>query len=196
MRADAASSGTTSWNGPWNAACGASKTFRSYRQARPCAEHHRRRLRSQIKTDRAGTCSAPTTARQWSSTPDTAASATAKASSSTNCGARTITAVDIHWLRTPRPRLGHGDVEREVEDRSPRRCQLRNIREAICAPIRLRQPRSEGDGNAGSFFKNPVVDECVSSSCRPSSGPTCRFTSGGMRRQGGLAADGSSTRPG
>ena len=32
-----ASSGTTSWNGPWNAVCGASKTFRSYpaRRARP-----------------------------------------------------------------------------------------------------------------------------------------------------------------
>ena len=58
-----------------------------------------------------------------------------------------ITAVDIRLSRTPRPRLGYGDVEREVEARGG--VTLRNIREAICA------------GNAGSFCKSPVVDECV-----------------------------------
>ena len=42
-----------------------------------------------------------------------------------------ITAVDIRLSRTPRPRLGYGDVEREVEARGG--VTLRNIREAICA---------------------------------------------------------------
>ena len=33
-----------------------------------------------------------------------------------------ITAVDIRLSRTPQPRLGYGDVEREVEARGARRC--------------------------------------------------------------------------
>ena len=70
-----------------------------------------------------------------------------------------ITAVDIRLSRTPRPRLGYGDVEREVEARGG--VTLRNIREAICAIRRAKLPDPKVTGNAGSFFKNPVVDECV-----------------------------------
>ena len=70
-----------------------------------------------------------------------------------------ITAVDIRLSHTPRPRLGYGDVEREVEARGG--VTLRNIREAICAIRRAKLPDPKVTGNAGSFFKNPVVDECV-----------------------------------
>ena len=56
---------------------------------------------------------------------------------------------------TPRPRLGYGDVEREVEARGG--ATLRNIREAICAIRRAKLPDPAVLGNAGSFFKNPVV---------------------------------------
>lgn len=66
-----------------------------------------------------------------------------------------ITAVDIRLSRTPRPRLGYGDVEREVESRGG--ATLRNIREAICAIRRAKLPDPAVLGNAGSFFKNPVV---------------------------------------
>ena len=66
-----------------------------------------------------------------------------------------ITAVEIALTHTPRPRLGYGDVEREVEARGG--ATLRNIREAICAIRRAKLPDPAVLGNAGSFFKNPVV---------------------------------------
>ena len=75
-----------------------------------------------------------------------------------------ITAVDIRLSRTPRPRLGYGDVEREVEARGG--ATLRNIREAICAIRRAKLPDPKVTGNAGSFFKNPVVDESVAQQLR------------------------------
>ena len=77
-----------------------------------------------------------------------------------------ITAVDIRLSRTPRPRLGYGDVEREVEARGG--TTLRNIREAICAIRRAKLPDPKVTGNAGSFFKNPVVDESVAQQLRAS----------------------------
>ena len=70
-----------------------------------------------------------------------------------------ITAVEIALTHTPRPRLGYGDVEREVETRGG--ATLRNIREAICAIRRAKLPDPAVLGNAGSFFKNPVVEAPV-----------------------------------
>ena len=70
-------------------------------------------------------------------------------------GRAIITAVEIALTHTPRPRLGYGDVEREVEARGG--ATLRNIREAICAIRRAKLPDPVVLGNAGSFFKNPVV---------------------------------------
>ena len=70
-----------------------------------------------------------------------------------------ITAIEIALHRTPRPRLGYGDVEREVEARGG--ATLRNIREAVCAIRRSKLPDPAVLGNAGSFFKNPVVEAPV-----------------------------------
>ena len=67
-----------------------------------------------------------------------------------------ITAIEIRLSHTPCPKLGYGDVEREVEARGG--TTLRNIREAICAIRRAKLPDPAVLGNAGSFFKNPVVD--------------------------------------
>ena len=61
--------------------------------------------------------------------------------------------------RTPQPKLGYGDVEREVEARGG--ASLRNIREAISAIRRAKLPDPKQTGNAGSFFKNPVVEAPV-----------------------------------
>ncbi len=67
-----------------------------------------------------------------------------------------ITAVTFGLSRTPRPEIGYGDVQREVEARGG--ATLRNIREAVCAIRRAKLPDPAVTGNAGSFFKNPVVD--------------------------------------
>lgn len=77
-----------------------------------------------------------------------------------------ITAIEIRLSHTPRPKLGYGDVEREVEARGG--TTLRNIREAICAIRRAKLPDPKVTGNAGSFFKNPVVDESVAQQLRAS----------------------------
>lgn len=70
-----------------------------------------------------------------------------------------ITAIEIELSHAPCPKLGYGDVEREVEARGG--ATLRNIREAICAIRRSKLPDPAVLGNAGSFFKNPVVEASV-----------------------------------
>lgn len=74
-------------------------------------------------------------------------------------GRAIITAVDFVLHRTAAPRIGYGDVEREVMARGG--ISLTNIREAICAIRRSKLPDTAVLGNAGSFFKNPVVERSV-----------------------------------
>lgn len=70
-------------------------------------------------------------------------------------GRAIITSVRFGLSRTPRPRLEYGDLAAEVEARGG--ATLRNIREAVCAIRRAKLPDPAVTGNAGSFFKNPVV---------------------------------------
>lgn len=74
-------------------------------------------------------------------------------------GRAIITSVEFRLSRTARPNLGYGDVAREVEARGG--ATLRNIREAICSIRRHKLPDPAVTGNAGSFFKNPIVDRRV-----------------------------------
>ena len=67
-----------------------------------------------------------------------------------------ITSVTFRFGKNANPILGYGDVIREVEARGG--ATLRNIREAICDIRRSKLPDTEVLGNAGSFFKNPIVD--------------------------------------
>lgn len=67
-----------------------------------------------------------------------------------------ITSVVFELHRTPKPNLGYGDVIAEVEARGG--ATLRNIREAICDIRRRKLPDPAVTGNAGSFFKNPIVE--------------------------------------
>lgn len=66
-----------------------------------------------------------------------------------------ITSVTFRFGREPRPILGYGDVVREVEARGG--ATLQNIRNAICDIRRAKLPDTAVLGNAGSFFKNPMV---------------------------------------
>lgn len=71
-------------------------------------------------------------------------------------GRAVILAVTFELSRTPRPNIAYGDVAREVEARGG--VSLKNIRKAICAIRRSKLPDTALLGNAGSFFKNPVVE--------------------------------------
>lgn len=66
-----------------------------------------------------------------------------------------ITEIEVELSRVANPRLGYGDVEREVARLGG--ATLKNIREAICSIRRSKLPDTAVLGNAGSFFKNPVV---------------------------------------
>ena len=70
-----------------------------------------------------------------------------------------ITAVEFRLSKLPHPNIGYGDVVREVEARGG--ATLHNIREAVCAIRRSKLPDTAVMGNAGSFFKNPIVDMTV-----------------------------------
>ena len=70
-----------------------------------------------------------------------------------------ITAIEIELSKIANPRLGYGDVIREVEARGG--ATLANIRDAICSIRRSKLPDTAVLGNAGSFFKNPIVEREV-----------------------------------
>lgn len=70
-----------------------------------------------------------------------------------------ITAIEIELSKVANPRLGYGDVIREVEARGG--ATLDNIRDAICSIRRSKLPDTAILGNAGSFFKNPIVERDV-----------------------------------
>lgn len=74
-------------------------------------------------------------------------------------GRAIILAVEFRLHRAPMPNLGYGDVIREVEARGG--ATLKNIRAAICAIRAYKLPDPKVLGNAGSFFKNPVVERIV-----------------------------------
>lgn len=75
-----------------------------------------------------------------------------------------ITAVEFEFSKIATPHLAYGDVAREVEARGG--VSLRNIRDAICGIRRSKLPDTAVLGNAGSFFKNPIVDGSVAEALR------------------------------
>ena len=74
-------------------------------------------------------------------------------------GKTIITAVEFTLRKEARPNLGYGDLSREVEALGG--ATLKNIRDAVCTIRRSKLPDTAVLGNAGSFFKNPIVDGAV-----------------------------------
>ena len=74
-------------------------------------------------------------------------------------GVAIIMAVEMRLSRNAQPNLGYGDVMREVEALGG--ATLANIRKAICAIRSSKLPDPKELGNAGSFFKNPIVERSV-----------------------------------
>ena len=71
-----------------------------------------------------------------------------------------ITSVVFELSRIPCPHLGYGDIMKCI-DGMPGGPSLRNIREAVCSIRRSKLPDTAVTGNAGSFFKNPVVEQAA-----------------------------------
>lgn len=74
-------------------------------------------------------------------------------------GVAIILAVEFRLSRVQSPNLGYGDVIKEVDARGG--ATLTNIRESICAIRASKLPDPKVLGNAGSFFKNPIVERAV-----------------------------------
>ena len=74
-------------------------------------------------------------------------------------GCAIILAVEFELSKIAKPNLGYGDVISEVEARGG--ATLRNIRAAVCAIRSRKLPDTKVLGNAGSFFKNPIVERTV-----------------------------------
>lgn len=68
-----------------------------------------------------------------------------------------ITSVNFMLSRIPAPKLGYGDLNNKVESLGGP--SLENIRRAVIEIRRSKLPEPEELGNAGSFFKNPVVPQ-------------------------------------
>ncbi len=68
-----------------------------------------------------------------------------------------ITSVLFKLYRQPSPKLDYADIKCRVESREGG-ATLRNIRDVICDVRREKLPSTDELGNAGSFFKNPIVD--------------------------------------
>lgn len=75
-----------------------------------------------------------------------------------------ITSVVFRLSREPKPDLRYGDLQAKVEELGGP--TLANIREAVTQIRKSKLPEPTEIGNAGSFFKNPVVECAVADALR------------------------------
>lgn len=68
-----------------------------------------------------------------------------------------ITGVCLKLDKSPRLRLGYGDIQQELDRAGRQSPTLADVRETIIGIRRRKIPDPAVTGNAGSFFKNPIV---------------------------------------
>ncbi len=68
-----------------------------------------------------------------------------------------ITSVTYRLLKTPRFNTSYGAINQEIEKMGAKEVSIAAISQAVCNIRRSKLPDPEKLGNAGSFFKNPVV---------------------------------------
>jgi UDP-N-acetylmuramate dehydrogenase len=109
-------------------------------------------------------------------------------------GVAMIMAVEMRLSRQAKPNLGYGDLAAETEARGG--ATLINIREAVCDIRRRKLPDTSKIGNAGSFFKNPIVEKSVADKLKqqfedmplyPAGNPAkCKLAAGWLIDRAGL----------
>ena len=109
-------------------------------------------------------------------------------------GRAIITSVEFKLSKHSAPNLGYGDLAAETEKRGGAR--LINIREAVCDIRSSKLPDPAKIGNAGSFFKNPVVEKSVADALKaryedmpiyPTADPErCKLAAGWLIDKAGL----------
>lgn len=70
-----------------------------------------------------------------------------------------ITDVVLRLNRKPDFRLGYGDIRSTLDSMGVEELTIAAVSEAVCRIRRSKLPDPEKLGNAGSFFKNPVITE-------------------------------------
>ena len=104
-----------------------------------------------------------------------------------------ITSVEFRLSKIPTPNLGYGDLIHEVKSRGE--ASLQNIRDAVCSIRRSKLPDTALLGNAGSFFKNPIVDIATADGLKaqypnmptyPLSEQRCKIAAGWLIDQAGM----------
>ncbi len=76
-------------------------------------------------------------------------------------GHHVITSVTFRLDEDPKLNTSYGSVNQELKDMGVTSPTIADVREAICRIRRSKLPNPEELGNAGSFFKNPVVPDEV-----------------------------------
>jgi UDP-N-acetylmuramate dehydrogenase len=70
-----------------------------------------------------------------------------------------ICSVVFRLSKTPKLRLDYGDIRKELAARNLTNPSVRDISGIIAGIRRSKLPDPQQTGNAGSFFKNPVISE-------------------------------------
>lgn len=77
-----------------------------------------------------------------------------------------ITAVRFRLSRVPRLRLDYGELRDELRTLGVASPGAQDVADAVCAIRRRKLPDPASIGNAGSFFKNPIVDRALAERLR------------------------------